>query len=146
MALRSLEFHDLPKKCMDTFCNIQRKVVTATILQHTWKTKTKSVHITVFNTALKVPYQNWLSPNNLLIGGLLFLWCKHNSSRVRNKHSPMLINFLTFFQGLRPYSGLHRAYFSSIRIMYKLGYAYSFCQIFQGLRLFKGLRLFQNLE
>ena len=37
-------------------------------------------------------------------------------SRVRNKHSPMLINFLTFFQGLRPYSGLHRGYFSG---MYK---------------------------
>ena len=35
LALRSLEFHDLPKKCMDTFCNIQRKIVTATILQHT---------------------------------------------------------------------------------------------------------------
>ena len=65
-------------------------------------------------------------------------------SRVRNKHSPTLINFLTFFQGLRPYSGLHRAYFSSIR--YKWGYAYSFCQIFQGLCLFKGLRLFQTLE
>ena len=67
-------------------------------------------------------------------------------SRVRNKHSPTLINFLTFFQGLRPYSGLHRAYLSSISIRYKWGYAYSFCQIFQGLRLFKGVRLFQTLE
>ena len=28
-------------------------------------------------------------------------------SRVRNKCSPTIINFLTFFQGLRPYSGLH---------------------------------------
>ena len=28
-------------------------------------------------------------------------------SRVRNKHSRTLINFLTFIQGLRPYSGLH---------------------------------------
>ena len=28
-------------------------------------------------------------------------------SRVRNKHSPMIIKFLTFFQGLRPYSRLH---------------------------------------
>ena len=28
-------------------------------------------------------------------------------SRVRNKRSPTIINFLTFFQGLRPYSGLH---------------------------------------
>ena len=60
-------------------------------------------------------------------------------SRVRNKHTPMLINFLTFFQGLRPYSGLHRAYLSSISIRYKWGYAYSFCQIFQGLRLFQTL-------
>ena len=67
-------------------------------------------------------------------------------SRVRNKHSPTLINFLTFFQGLRPYSGLHRAYFSSINIRYKWGYANSFWQIFQGLCLFKGLRLFQTLE
>ena len=60
-------------------------------------------------------------------------------SWVRNKHSPTLINFLFFFQGLRPYSGLHRAYFSSISIRYKWGYAYSFCQIFQGLRLFQTL-------
>ena len=36
-------------------------------------------------------------------------------SRVRNKHSPTLINFLTFFQGLWPYSGLHQAYSSSIQ-------------------------------
>ena len=28
-------------------------------------------------------------------------------SRVRNKHSPTIIDFLFFFQGLRPYSGLH---------------------------------------
>jgi hypothetical protein len=67
-------------------------------------------------------------------------------SRVRNKHSPTLINFLTSFQGLQPYSGLHRVYLSSISIRYKWGYAYSFCQIFQGLRLFKGLCLFQTLE
>ena len=67
-------------------------------------------------------------------------------SRVWNKHSPTLINFLTFFQGLLPYSGLHRAYFSSISIRYKMGYAYSVCQIFQGLCLCKGLRLFQTLE
>ena len=65
-------------------------------------------------------------------------------SRVRNKHNPTLIKFFTFFQGLRPYSGLHRAYLSSIR--YKWGYAYSFCQIFHGLRLFKGVRLLQTLE
>ena len=30
-----------------------------------------------------------------------------NYSRVWNKRSPTIINFLTFFQGLRPYSGLH---------------------------------------
>ena len=67
-------------------------------------------------------------------------------SIVRNTYSPMIINSLTFFQGLGPYSGLHRAYFSSISIRYKWGYAYSFSQIFQGLCLFKGLRLFQTLE
>ena len=67
-------------------------------------------------------------------------------SRVRTKHTPTLINFLNFFQGLRPYSGLHRAYLSSIRIRYNWGYAYSFYQIFQGLCLFKGVRLFQTLE
>ena len=67
-------------------------------------------------------------------------------SRVRNKRTPTLINFLSFFQGLRPYSGLHRAYLSSISIRYKWGYAYSICQIFQRLRLFKGVRLFQTLE
>ena len=37
-------------------------------------------------------------------------------------------DFLTFFQGLWPYSRLHRAYLSSIR--YKWCYAYSFCQTF----------------
>ena len=45
-------------------------------------------------------------------------------SRLWNKHSPTLINFLTFFQGLRPYSGFHRAYFSSINIRYKWSYTY----------------------
>ena len=59
-------------------------------------------------------------------------------SRVRNKHSPTLIIFFTFFQGLRPYSGLHRAYLSSISVRYKWGFAYSFSKIFQGLCLFKG--------
>ena len=68
------------------------------------------------------------------VGSMLFLWCLKKFatcvvhkisnlqtqknvissqsfySRVRNKHSPTLINFLTFFQGLRPYSRLHRAY------------------------------------
>ena len=67
-------------------------------------------------------------------------------SRVQNKHTPMLINFLTFFQGLWHYSGLHRAYLSSISIRYKWGYAYSYCQIFQGLHLFKGVGLFHTLE
>ena len=42
-------------------------------------------------------------------------------SRVWNKHTPTLINFLTFFQGLQPYSGLHRVYLSSISIKYKVG-------------------------
>ena len=37
----------------------------------------------------------------------VFTITKVNYSRVRNKHSRTLINFLTFFQGLRPYSGLH---------------------------------------
>ena len=63
-----------------------------------------------------------------------------------NTRTPTFINFLIFFQGLWPYSRLHRAYFSSISIRYKWGYAYSFCQTFQRLRLFKGLRLFQTLE
>ena len=53
-------------------------------------------------------------------------------SRVRNKHSSTLILFLTFFQGLRAYSGLHRAHLSSISIMYKWGYAYSFDNFFRG--------------
>ena len=35
------------------------------------------------------------------------MYCRQKYSRVRNKHSRTLINFLTFFQGLRPYSGLH---------------------------------------
>ena len=38
----------------------------------------------------------------------------YSYSRVRNKHSPTLINFLTFFQGLRPYSGLNRGYLSIV--------------------------------
>ena len=59
-------------------------------------------------------------------------------SGVRNKHTPTLINFLSFFQGLQTYSGLHRAYISSISIRYKGGYAYSFCQIFQGAMFIQG--------
>ena len=53
-------------------------------------------------------------------------------SRVRNKHTPTIIYFLAFFQGLWPYSRLHRAQLSSISIRYKWGYACSFCQIFRG--------------
>jgi hypothetical protein len=67
------------------------------------------------------------------------LTVQHNYSRVRNKRTSTLIIFLTFFQGLRPYSGLHRAYLSGISIRYKWSYAYYFCQIFQGLRLFQTL-------
>jgi hypothetical protein len=37
-------------------------------------------------------------------------------SRVRYKHTSMPINFLTFFHGLRPYFGLHRAILNSISI------------------------------
>ena len=48
-------------------------------------------------------------------------------SRVRNKHSPMLIDFVAFFQRLWAYSKLHRAYFSIISIKYKQGYA---CRLF----------------
>ena len=65
-------------------------------------------------------------------------------SRVWNKHTPTLINFLTFFQGLQPYFGFHRAYFGSICIRYKWGYAYSFCQNFQWLRLFQTLEYSQT--
>ena len=41
---------------------------------------------------------------NLMLTGLQF---SATYSRVRIKRSPTIINFLTFFQGLRPYSGLH---------------------------------------
>jgi hypothetical protein len=57
-----------------------------------------------------------------------------------------LLIFRLFFQGLRPYSGLHRDYLNSTSIRYKWGYTYSFRHFFQGLCLFKGLRLFQTLE
>ena len=50
-----------------------------------------------------------------LIKKSIFYYLLRLYSRVSNKHSPMLINFLTFFQGLGPYSRLHRAYFSSIQ-------------------------------
>ena len=57
----------------------------------------------------------------------------NNYSKVWNKRIPTLIDFLTFFQELWPYSRLDRAYLSIISMRYKWGYAYSFCQIFQGL-------------
>ena len=38
------------------------------------------------------------------LGSGLFGSCNSDYSRVQNKHSRTLINFLTFFQGLRPYS------------------------------------------
>ena len=44
--------------------------------------------------------------NTMLKKGLKFASVVEYS-RVRNKHSRTLINFLTFIQGLRPYSGLH---------------------------------------
>ena len=43
-------------------------------------------------------------------------------------------------------SGINIALRLLIFWLFSRGYAYSFCQIFQGLRLFKGLRLFQTLE
>ena len=54
------------------------------------------------------------SPENLLLFQLTTVQWKILYSRVRNKHTPMFINFLTFFQGLQPYSGLHRANLSNI--------------------------------
>ena len=67
--------------------------------------------------------------------------CLFVYSRVRNKRSPTIIKFLTFFQGLRPYSGLHS--------MYKVKKGATlilFAKFYRGLCLFKGLRLFQTLE
>ena len=95
-----------------------------------------------------LPFDLWQVKNKLNCSKTIWTSAKlfWTYSWVQNKHSPTLINFLTLFQGLQPYSGLHRAYLSSVSIRYKCGYAYSFCQIFQGLRLFKGLRLFQTLE
>ena len=75
------------------------------------------------------------------------LWCGNTAySRLRNKHTPTLINFWYFFQGLRSYYGFKRLTFYYISLHILRGYVYSFCQIFQRLRLFKGLRLFQSLE
>ena len=54
-------------------------------------------------------------------------WFSSIYSRVRNKHSPMLIDFVAFFQRLWAYSKLHRAYFNIISIKYKRGYA---CRLF----------------
>ena len=96
--------------------------------------------------AITNPHPHNLFNQSAQIGQKIWDVLEKTYSRVQNKHTPMLINFLTFFQGLRPYDGLHRAYLSSIRISYKWSYTYSFCQIFQGLRLFKGVRLFRSLE
>ena len=60
-------------------------------------------------------------------------------SRVRNKRSPTIINFLTFFQGLRPYFGLHSRGKNGATIIL-------FAKFSRGLRSFKGVRLFQTLE
>ena len=56
-------------------------------------------------------------PTNINLRGLL---CKVTTleSGINITHSPTLIIFLTFFQGLRPYSRLHRAFFSNISIRY----------------------------
>ena len=59
-------------------------------------------------------------------------------SRVRNKRTPMIINYLTFFQELLTYSGLNRAYLSSISVRYKWGYAYSFLTNFPGAMFIQG--------
>ena len=57
---------------------------------------------------------------------IIFWGFGYKGSRFRNKCTSTIINFLTLFQGLRPYSGLHRAYFSSLSIRYKWGYTYHF--------------------
>ena len=84
-------------------------------------------HASMKNSLSKFIYYIYLISGKVTFAYISFPPKNYVYSRVRNKHSPMLINFLTFFQGLRPYSGLHRAYFRSISIRYKVGYAYSFC-------------------
>ena len=49
------------------------------------------------------------------------------------KRTPMFINFLNFFQGLRSYCELKRLKFYYISLHILRGYIYSFCQIFQTL-------------
>ena len=93
---------------------------------------------------LRSPWLGLIYAPDIVYTHSLSIWIsetKHfgTCSRVWNKHSPTLINLLTFFQGRRPYSGVHRAYISSIGIRYKWSYAYSFWQIIQGLCLFKTL-------
>ena len=60
-------------------------------------------------------------------------------SRVRNKHTPMFINFRNFFQGLWSYYGLKRLKFYYISLHILRGYVYSFRQIFQRPHLFRAL-------
>ena len=69
------------------------------------------------------------------------LWNFPPYSKVRNKHTPTLINYLTFFKGLTDL-------IESILVVQGMNGAtlILFAKIFQGLRLFKGVRLFQTLE
>ena len=56
-------------------------------------------------------------------------------SRVRNKRTPMLIKFLTIFQRLRPYSGVHRAYTLDSRVYIGQIYGGDFSKICGLLRI-----------
>ena len=78
----------------------------------------------------------------IILASFCHLWLYY--SRVRNKHTLMVINFLTFFQGLQPYSGLHSAYFRIISIRYKWGYAYSFLLNFPGATFIQGATFIPN--
>ena len=74
----------------------------------------KKNHISLPGTVL--PCISLFSPRNCTLRICNSLFSPRNCtsqkrsldySRVRNKRSPTIIKFLTFFQGLRPYSGLH---------------------------------------
>ena len=131
---------------------------------------------------IKISRQNWffggihssvMRVRSDTLGNPIFQNGLQNYSRVRNKHTGMLIIFWRFFPGatfllkgatfidfwiLKNFLRNFNFLFLLLCIkesndllfrggyVYSRGYAYCFCQMFQGLCLFKRVRLFRTLE
>ena len=116
----------------------KKKLLCNVPISHNWLSKYRgSPNYAIFDKAVLTW---WFSATICVRGGFYISWLLTLESGI---NVPLhLIFFWLFSRGY----GLILDFIEPISIRYKWGYAFSFCQIFQGLRLFQGVRLFRSLE